>query len=188
MDTSSSVHFSTVHINLIEQTTSSILLVVSKRRIIVVIRKHSRCLLLHRLEQHRRILLWKETYRSLAKPADPCGNPFGDMIWKTPNPTSRYLNFHWSHLDVVDRFWIFGCQIPETTSKREIMINLTLHFHFSCEGRDDFATLNWNASVANLIQIRPATFSPWSVQWLGWVLETQERKKERNLRWSVEWF
>jgi len=76
----SSVHLTTVHANLIEQTTSSIELVVLKRRIIVVIRKDSRCLLLHRLEQHQRILLSKETYRTLAHPADPCGNPFGDMI------------------------------------------------------------------------------------------------------------
>ena len=46
-------------------------------------------LVLHRLEQHRRILLSKETYRTLAQPADPCGNHFGDMTWKIPNPTSR---------------------------------------------------------------------------------------------------
>ena len=76
----SSVHFTTVHANLIEQTTSSIELVVLKRRIIVVIRKDSRFLLLHQLEQHRRIFLSKETYRTLAQPADPCGNHFGDMI------------------------------------------------------------------------------------------------------------
>jgi len=75
-----SVHFTTVHANLIEQTTSSIELVVLKRRILVVIRKDFTCLLLHRLEQHRRILLSKETYRTLALPADPCGNHFGDMI------------------------------------------------------------------------------------------------------------
>jgi len=87
--TFSSVHFTTVHANLIEQTTSSIELVVLKRRIIVVIRKDSRFLLLHRLEQHRRILLSKETYRTLAHPADPCINHFGDMIWKIPNPTLR---------------------------------------------------------------------------------------------------
>jgi len=74
--TTSSVHFTTVHANLIE-------LVVLKRRIIV----DSTCLLLHRLEQHRRILLSKETYRTLAQPADPCGNHFGDMMWKIPNPT-----------------------------------------------------------------------------------------------------
>jgi len=76
----SSVHFTTVHANLIEQTTSSIELVLVKHRIIVVTRKDSRCLLLHRLEQHRRILLSKKTYRTLAQPADPCGNHFGDMI------------------------------------------------------------------------------------------------------------
>jgi len=50
--TTSLVHFTTVHANLIEQTTSLIELVVSKCCIIVVIRKDSRCLLLHRLEQH----------------------------------------------------------------------------------------------------------------------------------------
>jgi len=59
---------------------------------IVVIRNDSRCLLLHRLEQHRRILFSKETYRILAQPADPCGNHFGDMIWKIPNPTLRRNN------------------------------------------------------------------------------------------------
>jgi len=75
--TFSFVQFTTVHANLIEQTTSSIQLVVLKRRIIVVIRKNSTCLLLHRLEQHRRILLSKETYRTLAQPADSCGNYFG---------------------------------------------------------------------------------------------------------------
>jgi len=85
--TFSSVQLTTVHANLIEQTTSSIELVVLKRRIIAVIRKDSRCLLLHRLEQHRRICLSNETYRTLAQPADPCGNHFGDMIWKIPNPT-----------------------------------------------------------------------------------------------------
>jgi len=78
--TFSSVHFTTVHANLIEQTTSSIELVVLKRRVIVVIRKDSRRLLLHRLEQHRGILLSKETYRTLAQHADPCGNHFGDTI------------------------------------------------------------------------------------------------------------
>jgi len=78
--TFSSFHFTTVHANLIEQTTSSIDLVVLKRRIIVVIRIDYRCLLLHRLEQHRRILLSKETYRILAQPADPCENHFGNMI------------------------------------------------------------------------------------------------------------
>jgi len=82
--TTSSVHITTVHANLIEQTTSSIELVVLKRhgRILVVIRKDSRCLLLHRLEQHRCILLLKETYRTLAQPADPCGNHLGDIISK----------------------------------------------------------------------------------------------------------
>jgi len=85
--TFSSVRFTTVHANLIEHTTSSIELVVLKRRIIVVIRKDSRCLLLHRLEQHRRILLSKETCRTLAQPADPCRNHLGDMISKIPNPT-----------------------------------------------------------------------------------------------------
>jgi len=44
--------------------------------------------------------------------------------------------------------------------KREIIIDLTLHFHISCVGRDDFAKLNRNASAANLIQIRPSTFPP----------------------------
>jgi len=72
---------------LIEQTTSSIELVVLKRRIFVVIRKDSRCLLQHRLAQHRRILLSKETYRTFAQTADPCGNPFRNMIWKISNPT-----------------------------------------------------------------------------------------------------
>ena len=33
------------------------------------------------------------------------------------------------------------------------MVNLTLHLHFSCVGRDDFAKLNRNASAANLIQM-----------------------------------
>ena len=78
--TTLSVHFTIVHANLIDQTTSSIELVVLKRRIIVVIRKDSKRLLLHRLEQHRRILLSKETYRTLAQPADPSGNPFVDMM------------------------------------------------------------------------------------------------------------
>jgi len=85
--TNSSVRFTTLHANLIEQTTSSIELEVLKRRIIVVIRNDSRCLLLHRLEQHRSILLSKETYRTLAQPAGPCGNHFGDMISKIPNTT-----------------------------------------------------------------------------------------------------
>jgi len=89
LKTTLSVHFTTVHANLIEQTTSSIELVVLKRCIIVVIRKDSRCLLLHQLEQHRCILLSKETYRTLAQPADPCGNHSGDMISKIPNPTLR---------------------------------------------------------------------------------------------------
>jgi len=44
---------------------------VLKRRIIVVIMQDSRCFLLHRLEQHRRFLLWKETYTVLAK---TCGS------------------------------------------------------------------------------------------------------------------
>jgi len=87
--TFSSVHFATVHANLYEQTTSSIELIVLKRRLIVVIRKDSRCLLVHRLEQRRRFLLSKETYRTLIQPADPDGNHFGDMIWKIPNPTLR---------------------------------------------------------------------------------------------------
>jgi len=78
--TTLSMHFTIVHANLIHQTTSSIELVVLKRRIIVVIRKDSKRLLLHRLEQHRRILLSKETDRTLAQPADPCGNPFVDMM------------------------------------------------------------------------------------------------------------
>ena len=43
-------------------------LVVVKRRIIVIIRKDSKYFLLHRLEQHRRILLSKETYRTLDQP------------------------------------------------------------------------------------------------------------------------
>jgi len=60
----------------------------------------------------------------------------------------------------VDGFLIFGWQLTETTLKREIRIDLTLHFHISCVGRDDFAKLNRNASAANLIQIRPATFLP----------------------------
>ena len=38
------------------------------------------------------------------------------------------------------------------------MVDLTLHFHISCVGRDDFAKLNRNASAANLIQISPAFF------------------------------
>jgi len=97
MKTFSSVQFTTVHANLIEQTTSS------KHRIIVVIRKDSRCLLLHRLEQHRRIFLSKETYRTLAQPADPCGNHFGDMIWKKPNPTLPSPP-HWnSHLNSFEK-------------------------------------------------------------------------------------
>jgi len=40
------------------------------------------------------------------------------------------------------------------------MVNLTLHFHILSLDRDDFAKLNRNASAANLIQIRPATFPP----------------------------
>ena len=78
--TTLSVHFGIVYTNLREQTTSPIKLVVLKRRILVVMRKDSRCLLLHRLEQHRRIFLSQETYRTLAQPADPYGNPFGDMV------------------------------------------------------------------------------------------------------------
>ena len=89
--TFSSAHFTSVHANLIEQTTSSIELVVLKRRIIVVTRKDSTCLLLHRLEQHWRILSSKENYRTLAQSADPCENHFGDMIWKIPNPTLNYI-------------------------------------------------------------------------------------------------
>jgi len=91
--TTLSIHFTTVHANLIEQTTSSIKLVVLKCRIIVVIRKDSRSLFLHRLEQHRCILLSKETYRTLVQPADPCGNNFWDMIIvsKILNPTSRWI-------------------------------------------------------------------------------------------------
>ena len=50
------------------------------------------------------------------------------------------------------------------------MVDLTLHFLISCGGRDDFSTLNRNASEANLIQIRPATFLPLSVQQLEIVL------------------
>ena len=45
--TFSSIHFTTVHANLIEQTTSSMELLVLRRRIIDVIRKDSTCLLLH---------------------------------------------------------------------------------------------------------------------------------------------
>jgi len=48
LKTFSSVHFTTVHANSIEQTTISIELVVWKRCILVVIRKDSTCLLLHR--------------------------------------------------------------------------------------------------------------------------------------------
>ena len=69
----------------------SIEIVVLKRRIIVVIRKDSRCLLLHWMEQHRRILLSKQTYRTLAEPADPCGNPFGDVMWKIPISTLSWV-------------------------------------------------------------------------------------------------
>jgi len=54
---------------------------VLKRRMIVVIKKDSKCLSLHRLEQHRRIWLSKKTYRTLVQPADPCGNPFG-AFWR----------------------------------------------------------------------------------------------------------
>ena len=85
-------------IMMIEQTTSSIELVVLKRRIIVVIRKDFGCLLLHRLEQHRRILLSKETYRTFAQLADPSGNFFGDMISKIPNPTLTF-SIVFYHLD-----------------------------------------------------------------------------------------
>jgi len=59
----------------------SIELNVLKRRMIVVIKKDSKCLSLHRLEQHRRIWLSKKTYRTLVQPADPCGNPFG-AFWR----------------------------------------------------------------------------------------------------------
>ena len=40
------------------------------------------------------------------------------------------------------------------------MVNLTLYFHILGGGRDNLAKLNRNASAANLIQIRPATFPP----------------------------
>jgi len=40
------------------------------------------------------------------------------------------------------------------------MVDSTLHFYIFSVGRDDFAMLNRNASAANLIQIRPATFPP----------------------------
>jgi len=40
------------------------------------------------------------------------------------------------------------------------MVDLTLHFHILSGDHDDFAMLNRNASAANLIQIRPATFPP----------------------------
>jgi len=40
------------------------------------------------------------------------------------------------------------------------MVDLTLLFHISCVGRDDFAKLHRNALAANLIQISPATFPP----------------------------
>jgi len=60
---------------------------VLKRRIIVVITQDSKCLLLQRLEQHRRFLLWKETHTVFAKLADPCGHPFRNLICKIPNPT-----------------------------------------------------------------------------------------------------
>jgi len=40
------------------------------------------------------------------------------------------------------------------------MVDLTLHFPILSGGRDDFAMLNRNASAANPIQIRPATFPP----------------------------
>jgi len=40
------------------------------------------------------------------------------------------------------------------------MVDLTWHFLISCGGRDGFAKLIRNASAANLIQIRPATFPP----------------------------
>jgi len=56
--------------------------------------------------------------------------------------------------------WIPGFWVANTwiNLKREIMVNLTLHFHISSGGRDDFAKLNRNASAANLIRIRPATY------------------------------
>ena len=66
-----SVQFTTVHANLIEQTTSWIELVVLKRRTIVVIRKDFTCLLLHQLEQHRRIFLVK---RNLQNFGSTCGS------------------------------------------------------------------------------------------------------------------
>ena len=58
--TTFSVHFTIVYANLIDQTTSSIELVVLKRRIIVVIRKDSKRLLLHRLEQHRLVVVKRD--------------------------------------------------------------------------------------------------------------------------------
>ena len=39
-------------------------------------------------------------------------------------------------------------------SEREIIVDLTIHFHILGGGCDDFAMLNRNASAANLIQIR----------------------------------
>jgi len=74
--------------NLIEQTTRSIELVVLKRRIIVVIRKDYRYLLLHRLEPNFVVKRDLQNFGSTCGiSADPCGNHFGDMIRKIPNPT-----------------------------------------------------------------------------------------------------
>jgi len=98
----SSIHCTTVHANLVEQMRSSIELVVLKRRIIVVIRKDSRCLLLHRLKQHRRILLSKETHRTLIQRADPCGNPL-DKKWCEKYPTPPYLTYEVQTFSTIER-------------------------------------------------------------------------------------
>ena len=67
--------------------------------------------------------------------------------WSTSFPSSTFGCGRWIQI-----FWVANTWID---LKREIMY--TLHFPNFCGGRDDFPTLNRNASAANLIQIRPAT-------------------------------
>ena len=67
--------------------------------------------------------------------------------WSISFPSSTFGCGRWIQI-----FWVANTWID---LKREIMY--TLHFPNFCGGRDDFPTLNRNASAANLIQIRPAT-------------------------------
>jgi len=67
---------------------------------------------------------------------------------------------------------------------------LTLNFLISCGGRDDFSTINRNASAANLFQIRPATFSPLSIQdlWGNPLFGVRNVKGQRRSLCVHDWF